>query len=260
MRALLLVAITGSVAHAETWYTYAAVRNDVFSELIPPMDDVGFTHDTVLSLRRAEGPNAFGGALQHRLITSRTDRRRWDQLDIVAVGERVLPYGLLAGVRVGPTLGGNLGGRWIQNGWHSITGTGPTIDEGLANDYPGDRRVGAIAGARGRWQHGNEWLLGYASVDGQVAVGQTGVTGFETAIGGHARWRHLGAGTELAVSRYHVDDPGLALPGGYRAGWQLEWRVGVDVAWSRFRLSYQYRANESGSGEPVGVVAFEARR
>jgi hypothetical protein len=224
------------------------------------MDDVGFTHDNVFSLRRAEDAYAFGGAFQHRFITSRTDRRRWDQVDLVAIGERVLPHDLLAGVRFGPTLGGNFGGRWMQNGWHSITGTGPTIDQGLANDYPGSRRVGLIGGARARWQQGNEWGLGYASVDGQLAVGQTGVTSFETAIGGHARWRHFGAGAELAVTRYHVGDPNLALPGGYRTGWQLEWRVGVDVAWSRFQLSYQYRANESGSGEPVGVVSFESRR
>jgi hypothetical protein len=30
----------------------------------------------------------------------------------------------------------------------------------------------------------------------------------------------------------------------------------VEVAWSRYRLSYEYRANEGGSGEPIGVLAF----
>jgi hypothetical protein len=260
VRALVLVVATGSVAHAETWYTYAAFRNDVFSEAIPPMDDVGFTHDNVFSLRRANDRDAFGGAFQHRFITSRDDRRRWDQVDLVALGERTLPYGLLAGVRLGPTLGGNFGGRWMQNGWHSISGTGPTVDEGLANDYPGGRRIGALAGAHVRWQVERDYLQGYAILDSQVAVGQTGVTSVESVAGGHARWWHLGASAELAVARYHVSDDNLALPGGYRTGWQLEWRVGVDVAWSRFRVSYQYRANESGSGEPVGVIAFQSRR
>jgi hypothetical protein len=257
---VVLLVLACSAAHAETWYTYAAFRNDAFSELEVPLDDQGFTHDNVLSLRRAEGEYAFGGALQHRWITSRTDRRRWDQLDLVATGERVVAPGLLAGARVGPTFGGNFGGRWMQNGWHAISGTGPTVDQGLANDYQGGRKVGLLAGVRGRWQIGGERVLGYAVVDGQGAVGQTGVSSIESAAGGQARWRHVGASAEVAVTRYHVGDPNLALPGGYGAGWQLEWRVGVDVTWSRFRISYQYRANEGGSGEPVGVLGFEARR
>ena len=42
------------------WHTYAAFRNDVFTELDPPIDDLGFTHDNVFSLRRQRGDTTFG--------------------------------------------------------------------------------------------------------------------------------------------------------------------------------------------------------
>lgn len=262
VRALIATLLLTATGHADdaTWHTYAALRNDVFSEALPPYDDVGFTHDTVFSLRRQNGDWMFGGGALHRWITSNVDRRRWDQVELLALGERAWPHRISTGARLGPTLGGNFGGRYLQNGWHTLTNTGPTVDEGLANNYPGGREVGIIAGLRGRIQLGEDRLHGYAIADGQLAAGATGVTSVETAVGGSGTWRHIGGHAELAVTRYHVGDPYLALPGGYGAGWQLEWRVGIHVAWSRFRLSYQYRANEGGSGEPVGVVAFQSRR
>lgn len=250
------------IARAETWHTYAAFGNDVFTEIIPPIDDQGFTHDNVLSLVRRDGDRGYGGRAVQRWITSNVDRRRWDQLDVVALAEQHVAIdrvGLVFEEHVGPTLGGNSGGQYLQNGWHTLTGTGPTVDEGLANDYPGGRQVGVLVGGRARAQVGDERVHGYAVVDGQVGLG-AGVSAIETALGGVAGTRHVGAQLELAVTRYRVSDDNLALPGGYGAGWNLEWRAGVYVAWSRFRVTYQYRANEGGSGEPIGVIAFQSVR
>lgn len=255
----MLLALAARTATAETWDTYAALRNDAFSEALPPFDDVGFTHDNVFALRRQHGDLAFGGGFQHRWITSRIDRRRWDQVDLVARGEHAWPHRITTSARIGPTLGGNFGGRYLQNGWHSISGTGPTVDQGLANDYPGGRKIGLLAGLGARIEVGEELLRGFARVDGQLAGG-AGVSSVDSTIGGSVVWRHVGAEAELALTRYHVADPNLALPGAYGSGWQLEWRAGVFVAWSRFRVSYQYRANEGGSGEPIGVIAFQSRR
>jgi hypothetical protein len=247
-----------------TWLTYAALRNDVFTELIPPIDDRGFTHDNVFVLRRLAGDTAFGGGFVHRWLTSTRDRRRWDQLDVFALAERRWPHRVTSQARLGPAFGGNYGGRWMQNGWHALTGSGPTLDEGLANDYPGPRRLGLVAGGAARIDapalDAGERIGGYAIADGQLAVGGTGVTRGELAVGGTARTRHVGVHAEIAVTRYHVADPYLALPGGYGTGFQMEWRIGVHVAWSRFRVGYEYRANEGGSGEPIGVVAFQSQR
>jgi hypothetical protein len=249
---------------APRWTTYAALRNDAFTDLTPPLDDRGFTHDNVFSLLRADGDLALGGRAIHRWLTSNTDRRRWDQVDLVALIEW-RPALTICGLRVdtqgrlGPTLGGNFGGRYLQNGWHTASGTGPTLDQGLANDYPGDRRLGMVTGLRARGRFGDDRTHGFAVLDGQLGLGG-GVSSIETALGGSASTRHFGIDLELAITRYRVSDELLALPGGYGAGWQIEWRAGFHVAWSRFRLSYQYRMNEGGSGEPIGVIAFESKR
>jgi hypothetical protein len=277
---VVLALATSRIAHADArlppeaaaqpgsgephWLTYAAMRNDVFTELDPPIDDVGFTHDNVFSLRRRAGIHTLGGTIVHRWITSRTDRRRWDLVELVATGERRWPLEtawpvITTAVRSGPVLAGNWGGRYLQNGWHAISDTGPTVDEGLANNYPGDRAYGFALGGRARARAGDR-LQGYSFVDAQLAVGGTGVTSFEAAIGASAASARLGGHVELAGTRYRVTDPYLALPGAYRRGFHLEWRVGVDVHWSRFRIGYEYRANESGSGEPIGVLEFSSTR
>jgi hypothetical protein len=272
------------------WLTYAAFRNDAFTELDPPIDDFGFTHDNVFALRRQTGTDTFGGSFVHRIITSREDRRRWELIELFATGERSLldratsqtvtpsvatdvpqlagiPFSLTTTLRAGPTFAGNFGGRYMQNGWHAISKTGPTIDEGLANDYPGDRELGFVVGGRARAsaardpspQHGQQ-TEAYSFVDAQVALGGTGVTSMQAALGGNLTSAHLGVHLELAVARYHVGDPYLALPGAYRSGWQFEWCVGVDVHWSRYRVGYEYRANESGSGEPMGLLEVSTTR
>jgi hypothetical protein len=250
------------------------------------MDDLGFTHDNVFALRRQSGSDAFGGSFVHRFITSRVDRRRWDLVELFATAERgwwigdpsasrnasastSAPDGVssdaghairvVAIVRAGPTLGGNWAGRYLQNAWHTISKTGPTLDEGLANDYPGDRTYGFTTGGRAVAAIGTR-LQGYSYIDGQVALGQTGVTSMQGTLGGSAASKHFGAHVEVALSRYHVLEPNLALPGAYGRGFQLEWRVGVDVHWSRFRVGYEYRANEGGSGEPLGVFEFSSTR
>ena len=259
----LALALALPAARAETWRVRAAIDNDAFTEVIPPLDDQGFTNDFALAIARAEGELAIGGAVLHRMITSRRDRRRWDQLDVVATAERASPRAGTATAWLGAALGGNLGGRAIQNGWHSISGTGNTLDEGLQDTYDGGRRAALLLGARETAAVGRR-VQGYGVLAGQLAIGGTGVTRVEAAAGvrgrGHLGRTELGAHGELAVTRYHVGDPNLALPGGYRDGGQLEWRLGAHVAWSNYRISYEYRANEGGSGEPLGVLAFELGR
>ena len=256
------VAAAPAGAHEPLWLTYAAFRNDVFTELIPPIDDQGFTHDNVLVVRRQRGATRLGGGFVQRIITSRTDRRRWDLVELFATGERSWQHLLVTpvraaslAVRAGPTFAGNLGGRYLQNGWHELTETGPTVDEGLANDYPGGHAYGFAIGARARASVGDAWQ-GYAYVGGQLSLGGTGATALESALGGSATREHVGGHVEVAITRYHVGDPYLALPGAYGDGFNVEWRVGVEVHWSRFCVGYEYRANEGGSGEPLGVIEF----
>ena len=247
------------------WLTYAAFRNDAFTELIPPLDDQGFTHDNVFALRRQTGSDTFGGSFVHRIITSNEDRRRWDLVELFATAERdwlvdgAHGVHVAAIVRAGPTLGGNWGGRYLQNGWHTISKTGPTIDEGLANDYPDGRSYAFTAGSRAIATIGDR-LQGYSYIDGQLALGQTGVTSMQAVLGSSATSRHVGAHAEVALAGYHVNEPYLALPGGYGNGFQFEWRLGVEVHWSRFRVGYEYRANEGGSGEPLGMIEFSSTR
>lgn len=259
--AIAALVLCGS-ARAGSWELRAAIGNDAFTEVIPPLDDQGFTNDLALAVQRGDGDLALGGSILHRMITSRAGRLRWDQLDLVATAERRWPCGLAAGAWLGPTFGGNFDGLAIQNRWHALSGTGPTIEEGLQDTYEGDRRVAVLAGVRGDASVG-ERVQGYGAFAGQLALGGTGVSRAEAAAGVRATGRLRGAAPglhgELALTRYHTSDSNLELPGGYREGWQLEWRIGVEVAWSRYRLSYEYRANEGGSGDPIGVLAFAAR-
>lgn len=246
-----------------------ALRNDVFTELIPPIDDSGFTHDFEIQFWRPSGDYVIGGALIDRWITEDTrfvGGRRRDQLDLLGTLDRTWAtprQAITAGVRLGPTLTGNLGGRWMQNGWHTLCGCGSTLADGLQDRYEGDGDVGALAGGRVRGELGNDVVQGFGFVDGALALG-TGVSAIEGAVGarvgGRAGRIALGAQLELAVMRFHVVDDRLALPGAYRRGLQGAWRLGMHVAWSRYRIDYEYRANEDGSGEPIGVVAFTIKQ
>jgi hypothetical protein len=200
----------------------------------------------------------------HRWITEETDipsGRRRDLVDLVATVER--PWRFLTGsARVGPTFTGNLGGRYMQNGWHYLCRCGTLLEDGLQSEYEGDTDAGVLAGARIRAASGT-WAQAYAFADGQVSLG-TGVSSFETAGGGIVEGvrgaNRFGAHGELAVMRFHVADERLALPGAYRRGWHGAWRLGVHFARGRIRIDYEYRTNESGSGEPFAVIAVTVKQ
>jgi len=236
-RCALAICVLAGVARADLRVTF---RNDALSDLDPPLDDSGFTNATEVG-----GP------------------RRWDQVELVATVER--PWGpwLTVGARLGPTVGGNWGGRWLQNAYHAVTHTGPTLDEGLQDTYPQGRTIGAVAGGQLRAQLGDR-LRGFARLDGQLAVA-AGLSKLEAAIGGEAIHRRgeveLGIHAELAVARYHAGDPPLELPGGYAtADFEPAFRIGAHVAWHRVRFDYEYRANEGGSGEPVGLLGVTIKQ
>ncbi|MDX2092557.1 MAG: hypothetical protein SFX73_32130 [Kofleriaceae bacterium] len=260
----LAVLLAASPAAADLRF---ALRNDVFTDLSPPIDDAGFTQDFDIRFWRPYRGYAIGGMLFDRWVTSRVNDDRRDLLELAATVERpwlhpTQPALVTVGARLGPVFTGNLGGRWMQNGWHTISKTGPTLDEGLQHNYVGELDAGAFAGVHARGEVGT-WLQGYGSLDGQVSVG-TGVSWIEAAIGarGNARVGRalLSAHVELAESRFAVTDDLLALPGGYGEGMQFSWRAGVAVAWQRLRFEYQYRTNEGGSGEPIGVIAFTIKQ
>ncbi len=265
MKALAVLAILAGSAHADARLT---ISNDAFTDLTPPLDDSGFTTDLGVAFWRPWRGDQLGGSLWHRWLTEVGGQRREDLLELFATVERT--WGtprvleLTSLVRLGPTFTGNLGGRWIQNAWHSTTGTGPTLEEGLQSRYIADRAIGITGGNRATGSVGIPAAQAYGVVDGQVALG-TGVSSLELAAGarliGRIRCTELGVHGEVAIARYAVSDAALALPGGYgEDGWQREWRVGVHVAWRRVMVAYEYRANEGGSGEPIGTVTVTIKQ
>ncbi len=275
-RALLIASVcSAGVAHAESpfaqgrgWEWRVMIGNDAFTEVTPPIDDNGFTTDLAFTLRRWLDPYVAGVSIRHRWITEVTSMfggRRWDQLELLASLEYRYGEHVTTGMRLGPSFGGNFGGRWAQNGWHDLSGTGSTLEEGLQSNYDGDREVGGVVGGFGSATIGDPDLQAYAVIDAQGALGGTGVTSFEAVGGGGAAVPvgrvKLGVRIELGVAWYHIEDRNLELPGGYGTGdLPLVWRAGVHVAWHRFRVEYTYRANEGGSGEPIGTIEFIAAR
>jgi hypothetical protein len=253
-----------SPARAETWEVGFTWGNDLFTELDPPIDDSGFTNDLRLRAQRHDGERSFGATILHRMITERGGPRRWDQLDVLATGERRFPH-VTGAVRLGPSFGGNLGGRALQNAWHSATGSGPTLSQGLQHRYAFPRQATILAGARVEAALGSPSEQFYAVVDGQVPVLPSAGVGFlDLAAGGRVTQEtskvDLSGAVELALTRYASDDPGLTLPGAHRPGaWHVEWRISLAAAWSRYRVMYQYRGGEGGSGEPIGVLDVGVR-
>jgi hypothetical protein len=240
-----------------------AFDNDLLARL-DPQDDDGFTSDIDVRFWRPYRDYLVGGKLFYRWITEepRSAGRRRDLLELVATGERswgTVGRGLVVSARLGPTFTGNLGGRWGQNAFHTTCHCGQTLAEGLQYRYEGDNKAGALAGGRAAAGLGAPWGHGYTAVDTQAAVG-TGVTFIDAALGGELIYRRssteVGAHVELAVMRFHVEDEGLAIPGGYRPGWQDGYRWGFYVARGRIRFEYEMHSNEGGSGSPIGLVAF----
>jgi hypothetical protein len=257
--AAFVVLALATPAHADLRF---ALGNDTFATT-PKFDDDGFTNDVSLAFWRPRGPYLVGGAILDRWVTEVGGPRRWDQLELTGTVERTWGErhvrSFTAAARVGPAFGGDLGGRWGQNGFHTICRCGRLLDEGLQSMYPADRTFGAVIGGRGRGSIGTPNVQAYGVVDTQAAIG-TGVTWIEASVGGRVATlvghTELAAHFELVGARYHVNDPSLAIPGGYRPGFQGEWRVGAQVAWSRYHVEYEYRDNESGSGQPFGILGF----
>ena len=132
MKLALAVVLACSSARADSWHARIAIDNDAFTGIVPPFDDLGFTNDLAASVERQVDIYRFGGSILHRMITY-ASRDRWDELDIVATASHPYTDQLFGDAWLGPAFGGNFGGRAIQNWWHATSGTGPTLDEGLAN-------------------------------------------------------------------------------------------------------------------------------
>ncbi len=268
---LAAIVVVASVSQARADLRFA-IRNDTFTDLIPPMDDVGFTNDLELAFWRPYRGLVLGGRWLDRLVTEGyldfgPGDRRQDLVEIVGTIEKTWGASPVRSLtitgRAGSVATGNWGGRYYQNAFHTLCHCGRLLSEGLASRYPEDRAYGALAGARVVASQGVDRVQAYAALDGQASIG-TGVTWIDAAIGGRARTRvrctELGAHAEIAAMRFHVLSDALAIPSGYGASWQLGWRVGVHVAWGRVRIDYEYRANEGGSGEPIGMIALTVKQ
>ena len=279
--AVALVCCAGA-AHADARIAHG---NDAFSELVPPLDDLGFTTDLAFAMWRPWHGYDIGGSYWHRWLTERggddhlrtacggaarsggAGACREDLVELLAIAAR--RWGprhreLVASARTGPVLTGNWGGRWLQNAWHATTKSGPTLDEGLAKNYPEDRAFGWLGGVRAAGAWGVPAVQIYGVIDGQLSVA-TGVSSLELAAGvrafGRVRCVELGVHVEGALDRFAVADDALTLRGGYgTTRWERAWRVGVHVAWARMQFAYEYRANEGGSGEPIGVIAVTIKQ
>ena len=252
-------------AHADFRY---ASGNDVYTELDPPVDDDGFTNDIDIWFWRSHRGYQIGGRLFDRWVTEvpRPAGGRRDLIELVGTIERTWEadsVDLTVAGRAGPSFTGNLGGRWMQNGFHKLCGCGASLGQGLQHRYDGDGGIGALLGSRVRGSVGVPVAQAYGVVDGQAVLG-AGVTWIDAAAGGKLTTRigitELSAHGEVAVIRFHAADERLAMSGGYGTGWQTAYRLGVHVAWSRYRIEYQYRANEGSSGEPIGVFAFTIKQ
>lgn len=244
--------------------------NDLFSEL-PPADDSGFTSDFKLESLHRTRAGRVGARLFYRMITEqyepgtlRAPKRRWDQLDAIGVLQRTRDwrqFHFLWEGRGGVTLVGNLGGRKIQNGWHQLSKSGATLDEGLQNTYAGGRRPAIITGSRFSITRQLQILEVSAGADGQFALGSTGVSFISGFVGvsteldtGDYRFDF---GGEVALENYSTRDPNLALFGAYAAGGDhFAFRVHAVMRTRLYSVGWQYRANEGGSGEPTGLFLF----
>lgn len=263
MRVAVAIVVLLQVGEARADFR-AAFGNDIFAKL-DPADDDGFTNDIDLRFWRPKDEYQIGGRLFDRWVTEepRVAGRRRDLLELVATGERSWGEGparlLTLAARAGPVFTGNLGGRWTQNAFHTVCHCGAPLDEGLQHIYERGNKAGALIGGRPRASIGVPWAQVYGVIDAQVAVG-TGVTFVDAAGGGSLIGRRgpveVGMHVELAAMRFHVVDEGLAIPGGYRPGWQGAYRFGVYFARGWFRVEYEFRSNEGGSGSPIGIVAL----
>jgi hypothetical protein len=253
--------LVASLAHADAWDFEAELGNDAFDGVLSHTDDNGFTNDFGFAMHHRSGSLAVGGSVFDRMITSRAVMRRCDLTEMFA---RVTWFatGLAIELRAGPTFAGDLGGLWVQSHWHHLSGTGPRDPRELPTVYMRDFRSGAVAGARVKAGVGDP-LRAYGTLDGQAAVGETGVSFAEAAGGLRASVRlgpvELGLFGELALGRYHVGDPELSIPGAYRRGWQVDRRVGVAVGVRRYRAAFEYHTNETSSGEAFSVITIERR-
>jgi hypothetical protein len=254
--------LIAGVVHADVWEMQAVLGNDAFDGVLSHTDDDGFTNDLSFALRRRRGELALGASVLDRMITSRAIMRRTDLIEVFARAALVLDDLAMLELRVGPTFAGDLGGQWVQARWHRMTGTGPRDPRETPSVYMHELRTAGVVGLRGEAGYGGP-LRAYSTLDGQVAVGDTGVS-FGEAAGGLRAGVQLGPVElamfgELAFGRYHVDDAELAMPGAYRPGWQLDRRIGARVGVGRYRVSFEYHTNETSSGEAFTEIMFERR-
>jgi hypothetical protein len=251
------------VVHADGWELRAAIGNDALNGFVSDTDDNGFTNDFELALRRRQGALVLGGSILDRMITSSEIMRRSDLVELFATVTWSLVPLVAIELRAGPAFVGELGGRWVQTHWHRLSNTGPRDPRKTPSIYMHDGvRTAGVVGLRADAGYGGPIRV-YGSLDSQGAVGGTGVSFVEGTGGLAVSYRagpvELGVFGELALGRYSVDDPALAVPGAYRPGWQLDRRFGLGVRVDRYRVSAEYHANETSSGEAFSQITFERR-
>jgi hypothetical protein len=202
IRCLVVLAWLAGDARADL---RTAIAND-FLAAGDPVDDDGFTNDIDVRFWRPYRGYLIGGELYDRWVTEepRVAGRRRDLVELLATGERAWDRGLVqlvAAARGGPVFTGNLGGRWMQNAFHTTCGCGDTLDEGLQRSYERGNAGGLLVGTRARASIGVPLARAYVALDDQLALG-TGVSFVDAAVGGGLAWRatpalELGGHVEL---------------------------------------------------------------
>ncbi len=263
-----------------TWVAQVAWLNDGVAALEIPaghhlfpysIDDNGFTNGLAASVA---GHTGWGELHLHATWLNITERaaggptlgtRRWDTLEVtlarVARG-RVGPLTWLVAPRVGVEKGGDLGGLWVQSGFHASTGiSGRTAGHGLQTDYAGAPGLGlTCAVLAGATLDGPAWTFARGSVDGQGAVGTAGLERLQglLAVGVRHRWREVAFRLEATaeVGLVHPLDAGLRFPGSYVRGPFVSPGLGAFVEAGPLAVGWLAEFNAQGTGFPDGAVVL----
>lgn len=222
-------------------------------------DDAGFTSYQAVGLHLSRGPERLRLTVSNQMITERDGMRRVDEGNVVgAYGRRWSParVALDLDVLVGLSGHGDLGGAWVQDGYHALL-DGRRLGGTLQDRYPDRTSVAGLLGGflRARWPEASP--LAFTAGGGGTAAMGGGVSRVRGALGLSLATRHLRAEAGDEIWRFFSRDPFLTMPGGYVTGAFVHAPyLRVAVILGELELEYEARANAGGSGQGISQVAL----
>lgn len=241
--------------------------NDQF--FYPNGDDDGFTQAANLGLTLRRGPDSFDLDVRHGMLTERGGDQRVDELDVLATVSHRLERGAVEwsfGPTIGLSLVGDYGGAQLQDAFHGAIGMGRRLDGTLQSEYEGPDQGALIVGAH--VQARRDLGAGFsanAGVDGQLALGPTGVSRVSPRVG--LSWElprgvvRPVAGAELEVARFFTPDARLTMAGGYDTRhFEAMPRFRLGIANDHFELGWRGTVNQNGSGANFGEIYLTVGR